>query len=165
MKRTKNPNLNIFLIYLEFVKPKDFIFMGKVINLNNLLFFTQRVLLDFKTGDNSPKLRIERKIIQCLKSGTLLKAYSYFPNKDEKLKFALNKAKSLDNLEDIYFLLKIIKNDQLACKLIKYSNSTDYKKIYYILDLDKFIIPDSVKKKIEKKEPISLDERNYISYD
>jgi serine/threonine protein kinase len=161
-EKTKNVDLNIFLIYMRYIKPDSFIFMGKYITLDNLLKF----VTDYISSKASP---VEIDIVGYSQDGILLQAYRYYLNlnnkSDKKLLFILERASNSNQktLDELFYLLKIVQNSSLAYKVIQnYEKIYSYKEVYNIFDTKKYILYSSLKKKIENREEISLREKDYI---
>ncbi len=158
-KTIDNEDLYIFNLFNHYIKPEKFVFMGKLITLNNLSSYIK----------NNNKSQIENDIVEYLETDVLIDAYNKYiekvqEKKDQELKTFLEKAVNLKN-KDIIFLINAYINKDLIYKISQYQDIESYEKAYNIFESGNYLIPNSLKEKILKKEKILLNIENLISKD
>lgn len=159
-KRTiGNVDLYIFELFNHYVKSEQFVFMGKLITLNNLSSYIK----------NNNKSKIENDIVKYLETNVLIDAYNeYIKNEqcgiDKELKIVLEKALNLKE-KDIIFLINAYINKDLIYKILQNQDIENFEEIYNILESGNYLIPNSLKEKILKNEKILLNIENLISKD
>ena len=163
-KRTsENVDLSIFKIFNKYVNPKQFIFMGKLITINNLAKSIGDSISE-KTSD------FIEKIYGYLSNGTLLEAYDVFLSKQPKdgdMYMLLQQLKLTKNIVEAHFLLRIYLEKGLAYTILQNEsaensriNNGNIKKLYEILDEEKYILPKSLLHDIQNnKSNITLADR------
>lgn len=120
-------DLSLYKIYNHFVKANEFLFMGKLISIKNLLKFTQ---------DN-------KSISACLQNGAIFEAYKEFIATNNDMKnndlydFLLKSTLSKNNTEMHYLGRIFLEEGSLAYQLIKNDTNNELIKNRVIGDIFK----------------------------
>jgi len=131
-----NIDLNLFNIYNHFIQTNDFLFMGKLITIKNLLKLTNE--------------SVKSDILKYLRDGTLLEAYEKYINlhnddKNDNLYDFLFKSQLCKNDTEIHYLGRIFLDEtSLAYQLIKNDTSNQLMKNEAIKHIfDRFCDPNT----------------------
>lgn len=142
--KTINIDLHLFNIYNHFCQTNDFVFMGKLITLKNLL--------------------INKDILNYLRNGTIFEAYKKYinlhsSNKNDDLYNFLSKSHLCKNDTEIHYLGRIyLETNSLAYQLVKNDTNNELiqheaiKNIFYHFCNTNWIYPKSLIENIQKSD-------------
>lgn len=162
---SENIDLNIFKIFNNYVKPEKFIFMGKLITVNNLAKFIGDLVSE-NTSD------FIDKIYDYLSNDTLINAYDNYilqKPKDEELYILLKQLKFTKNITEAHYLLRIYLEKDLAYAVLQNetANNTrikngNVKKLHHSLDENIFTLPQFLIDDIKNKKADIIIQNNYL---
>ncbi len=162
---SSNIDFNLFAIYSQFVQPEQFIFMGKMITLENLLLYVSNILENQATS-------IENQLVNYMKDNVLLDAYTLYSKEkksDKDLLLLLEKSSFSQSNEELFYLIKAFVDKGLTYQFVINSANTEYikngelKRIYHILDTDTYVLPEALIASIKNQEQNIVVENDYLT--